>query len=121
MRKKDGTLRNVSRFESGSGTILAFAAVTLAISIFCLSQVLAFNLMQHRRLQAAVDAMAIGAADALRGLNTGYPCPTAAEIGQINGVGLDTCRIVGFEVLISAHLEGVGIVLSAEALAGPSY
>lgn len=107
--------------QQGSGTLLALAAVALAISLFSLSQVVAHNLISQRRLQATVDSMAIGAVDALRGLNTGFPCPTAAEIGLKNGVGLDTCRIVNFEVFISAHSKGVGIVLSANALAGPSY
>ena len=117
MRSKDGT---VNRSARGSGTVLALSAVALALSLFSLSQLVAFNLIAQRRLQATVNAMAIGAADALRGLNTGFPCPTAGEIGLIRGVELDRCRIVGFEVFISAHSEGVGIVLSASALAGPS-
>lgn len=112
--------------QSGSGTVLAFGAVALATSVFCVSQLLAFNLIQHRRLQVATDAMAIAAADSLRGLNSGFPCPTAAQIGLLEGVRLDTCRIVGFEVFISAHLEGAhlyeaGLVLRASARAGPSY
>lgn len=114
-------MKFLSSPERGSGTILALAAVSMAICLFSLSQVVAFNLIAQRRLQATVDAMAIGATDALRGLNTGFPCPTAGQIALINGVGLDTCRIVGFEVFISAHSKGVGIVLSANALAGPSY
>jgi secretion/DNA translocation related TadE-like protein len=121
MRPKDGALKTQALQDHGSGTILALAAVSMAICLFSLSQLVAFNLIAERRLQVTVDAMAIGAADALRGLNTGFPCPTAGEIGLLNGVGLDTCRIVGFEVFISAHLQGVGIVLSANALAGPSY
>lgn len=121
MRAKDGSVKNSAAGDAGSGTILSFAAIALAISVFLLSQTLAFNLIQHRRLEATVDSMAIGAADALRGLNTGFPCPTATQIGLINGVRLDTCRIVGFEAFISAHLQGVGVVLSAQALAGPSY
>lgn len=111
----------IRKSEQGSGTILALAAISMAICLFGLSQALAFNLIAHRRLQVATDAMAIGAADALRGLNTGYPCPTAGQIAQISTVRLDTCRIVGFEVFISAHSQGVGIVLSANALSGPSY
>lgn len=117
MCSKDGAVKHSER---GSGTVLALSAVALAISLFSLSQLVAFNLIAQRRLQATVDAMAIGAADALRGLNTGFPCPTAGEIGLIRGAELDTCRIVGFEVFISAHSKGVGIVLSASALAGPS-
>jgi secretion/DNA translocation related TadE-like protein len=117
VRSKDGPL---SWAERGSGTVLSLSVVALALSLLSLSQILAVNLISQRRLQAAVDTMAIGAADALRGLNTGFPCPTAGEIGLIKGVELDTCRIVGFEVFISAHSKGVGIVLSASALAGPS-
>ena len=113
-------VRALNNSERGSGTIMALSAVTVAISLFSLTQVVAYNLIAQRRLQSTVDAMAIGATDALRGLNTGFPCPTAGEIGLIKGVELDTCRIVGFEVFISAHSEGVGIVLSASALAGPS-
>jgi len=108
------------RNQNGSGTVLALASISLALSLFSLSQLVAYNLISQSRLQATVDAMAIGATDALRGLNTGFPCPTAGEIGLIRGVELDTCRIVGFEVFISAHSQGVGIVLSASALAGPS-
>lgn len=124
MCQKDGFVSfwfTSAKDSSGSGTILALAAVSMSICLFGLSQLVAFNLIAQRRLQVTVDAMAIGAADALRGLNTGFPCPTAGEIGLLNGAGLDTCRIVGFEVFISAHLQGVGIVLSANALAGPSY
>lgn len=109
------------RNSRGSGTVLALGAVAMSITLFGLSQLLAFNLLQHARVQNAANAMALGAADALRGLNSGFPCQTAHEIAHINGVNLDTCRIVGFEVFISAHSKGVGVVLSANALAGPSY
>ena len=107
--------------QRGSGTVLALGAVALSIALFGLSQTVAFNILQHARLQSATDAMAIAAADALRGLNSGFPCQTAHELAHINGVNLDTCRIVGFEVFISAHSKGVGVDLSANALAGPSY
>jgi len=107
--------------QRGSGTVLALAAVALALSVFSIGQVLAQNLLLQQRVQVVTETMALAAADALRGLNSGFPCPTAAQIGQISSVELDRCRIVGFEVFISAHAQGVGIVLSARALAGPSY
>ncbi|CAB4560259.1 unannotated protein [freshwater metagenome] len=106
--------------ERGSGTILALAMVSLAICLFSLSQIVALNLISQQRLQGVVDGMAVAAADSLRGLNTGFPCPTAGQLGLNAGVELDTCRIVESEVFISAHSKGVGIVLSANALAGPS-
>jgi secretion/DNA translocation related TadE-like protein len=107
--------------DRGSGTVLALAAVALAISLFGLGQVIAQNMLLQQRVQLVTETMALGAADALRGLNSGFPCPVASHIGQISSVELDRCRIVGFEVFISAHAQGVGIVLSASALAGPSY
>jgi secretion/DNA translocation related TadE-like protein len=107
--------------QRGSGTVLALAAVALALSVFSIGQVLAQNLLLQQRVQVVTETMALAAADALRGLNSGFPCPTATQIGQISSVELDRCRIVGFEVFISAHAQGVGIVLSASALAGPSY
>lgn len=107
--------------DRGSGTVLALAAVAMAISVLGVSQVIAQNLLIQQRVQVVTETMALAAADALRGLNSGFPCPVAAQIGQISSVELDRCRIVGFEVFISAHAQGVGIVLSASALAGPSY
>lgn len=107
--------------DRGSGTILALAMVALAVSVLGLSQIIAQNLLLQQRTQVVTEAMALAAADSLRGLNSGFPCPVAAQIGQISSVVLDRCRIVGFEVFISAHAQGVGIVLSASALAGPSY
>lgn len=107
--------------DRGSGTVLALAAVGLAVSVFGVGQVIAQNMLLQQRVQVVTQSMALAAADALRGLNSGFPCPVAAQIGQISSVELDRCRIVGFEVFISAHAQGVGMILSASALAGPSY
>ena len=78
VRSKGGALKFGER---GSGTILALAMVSLAICLFSLSQIVALNLISQQRLQGIVDAMAVAAADSLRGLNTGFPCPTAGQIG----------------------------------------
>lgn len=107
--------------ERGSGTVMALGFVSLSICLFGLSQIVSVNLISQQRLQATVDAMAVAAADSLRGLNTGFPCPTASQLGLNVGVRLDTCRIVDSEVFISAYSLGVGIVLNAKALAGPSF
>jgi len=107
--------------ERGSGTVMALAVVSLSICMFSISQLISVNLISQQRLQATVDAMAVAAADSLRGLNTGFPCPTASQLGLNAGVRLDRCRIVDSEVFISAHSLGVGIVLSAKASAGPSF
>ena len=112
---------NLYRGESGSGTILAVAVIGLSLATFGISQAIAMNLLTEARLVATAEAAALSADDALRGLITGYPCEIAQEIASTNMAFLDECRIVGLEVMISAHLDGLGIVLTAKARAGPSY
>lgn len=109
------------RNERGSGTILALATVFTLTALFAGLQIVAQNVLNQHRLQAATEAMAIAATDALRGLTTGFPCVEANEIALKNMAIVDECRIVGLEVMISAHLDGLGIVLTAKARAGPSY
>ncbi|WP_172956835.1 Rv3654c family TadE-like protein [Rhodoluna limnophila] len=109
------------RTDRGSGTILALAAVVASTALFGGMQIFAHNVLNQHRLQAATEAMALAATDSLRGLTTGFPCVEANEIALKNMAIVDECRIVGLEVMISAHLDGLGIVLTAKARAGPSY
>ncbi|MEY4993958.1 MAG: hypothetical protein RIS82_1080 [Actinomycetota bacterium] len=107
--------------DRGSGTILALAVIGVISALFAGLQVVALNALNQHRLQAITEAMALAATDSLRGLNTGFPCAEANQIANKNMVIVDECRIVGLEVMISAHSDGLGIVLTAKARAGPSY
>jgi hypothetical protein len=78
------------------------------------------HLLANTRLQAATEAIALAATDALRGVSSGYPCIVAKDIAVNNRLVLDRCRIVGFEVFIETSLELTGIVHKAKARAGPS-
>lgn len=107
--------------DSGSGTILALAVITATVATFVALQMVAINAVNQHRLQAATEAMALAATDSLRGLSTGFPCAVVNQIADKNMAIIDECRIVGLEVMISAHQDGLGIVLTAKARAGPSF
>jgi hypothetical protein len=53
--------------DRGSGTVLALAAVAMAISVFGVSQIIAQNLLIQQRVQVVTETMALAAADALQG------------------------------------------------------
>ena len=113
-------LRSYIKGEKGSGTILALGIIALSVSALVLTQTVASSLLAEARLSAIADSIAISADDALRGLDTGYPCEIARSIASENMVILDECRIVGFEAFVKLHVESMGIVLNASARAGPS-
>jgi secretion/DNA translocation related TadE-like protein len=112
--------RRVLGGQSGSGTILALAIVLLSVACLGVSQLAAIQLVSQVRLNAAADAAALAADDALRGLTTGFPCEIARSIARENMANLDECRIVGFEAFVNLRLQSMGIVLNASARAGPS-
>lgn len=116
-----GKISSGLKSEKGSGTVLALAVVSLAVSLLILSQALAFNLLSNLRLQATADSIAVASADSLRGLSLGFPCEVAEQMSVANMANLDECRIVGVEVFITVHSDAVGIVLIAKARAGPSF
>lgn len=77
------------------------------------------RLFQAQKLQAQADQIALAAADSVRGLTTGFPCPEAARIAHIYMVWLDSCRIVGFESFIRLSENVGGMTLEATSRAGP--
>ncbi|MFM2022814.1 MAG: hypothetical protein RIR89_206 [Actinomycetota bacterium] len=87
--------------------ILSFLvmAVALAIDIS----------RQQSRIQMISDLAALAAADSRIGIIAGYPCPNAREIALANGANLDSCRIVGGVVSVSAGKNYLGLNLSASA------
>lgn len=106
--------------DSGSATILAVSLMLFSIGAFAATQVLAIGLISQRRVEALADEIAIAADDSLRGLATGIPCDVARQLAGLNMAFIDECRIVGFEAFVKVHIQSMGIVLSADAKAGPS-
>lgn len=105
--------------DTGAGTILAFAVIFLVLGIFSAGSIFSLHLLVNSRIQATTEAIALAAADALRGVSTGYPCIVAKDIAANSQLVLDRCRIVGFEVFIETSSETAGIVHTARARAGP--
>ena len=106
--------------DHGSATILAVSLMFFSICAFAATQVLAIVLISQRRVEVLADQIAIAADDSLRGLSTGIPCDVARHLAGQNMAFLDECRIVGFEAFVKVHIQSMGIVLSADAKAGPS-
>ena len=106
--------------ETGSGTILAIALITASIGVFALTQSIIRTEIEHHRLNVRVEAIALAAADSLRGLATGYPCEVAGKMAQRLEISLDKCRVEAFEVEVESHKEVLGIRLFSKARAGAS-
>jgi secretion/DNA translocation related TadE-like protein len=104
--------------EHGAGVVMVLGMIGAAIALFICSVSLANLTWVQLKLQQTAETAAIDSANALRGLSTGYPCEVAEQISTENMANLESCRIVGFGVLIQVRSEALGIVLSAKALAG---
>ena len=104
--------------ESGSGTILGLAIVIalLELSVACSLAIASARSEQH--LAIAAQAGALAAADALNGFATGFPCEAARAVIEQNRSKLAECRIVRFEVFVSAQDKVLGMVHFASARAG---
>jgi len=115
VRKSSRSLEN----DTGAGTILAFGLIIVILGIFSAGSFFSAQLLVNTRLQATTEAMALAAANALRGVSSGYPCIVAKDIATNSQLVLERCRIVGFEVFIETSFESFGIVHKARARAGP--
>ncbi len=106
--------------HSGAGTIMALAVVSATVGALTFGQIAAQQFYRQEQLQVVADQIALSATDAVRGLIIGYPCELAGQLAAENMVKLAECRIVGFEASISIQSNVMGIVLIANARAGPS-
>ena len=78
------------------------------------------NLVLELSPKDSTAAIALAAADSLRGLATGYPCEVAGKMAQRLEISLDKCRVEAFEVEVESHTEVLGIRLISKARAGAS-
>jgi len=104
--------------DAGAGTVLALGVISAILTLFIALAAVSQVFVASSQLQSSADTAALTAADALRGFTTGFPCEEAARISELNMAKLHRCRIVGFSVHVELRSEALGIVLSAEALAG---
>lgn len=108
-------MRNPDWLERGSAAslIVIFAGVISFLAI-AVGSALDFG-RQQARLQMITDLAALAGSDSRIGIIAGYPCPNAAELARVNGANLDSCRIVGGVVSVSAGMNYLGLALTASA------
>lgn len=105
--------QDCAELERGAGTILALAIVFIAITFAALALSIGVRMLENSRVSKQTDSIALAAADALRGVSTGYPCIVAKDMAEMNGLELRLCRIVGFEVLIeTSKNDPLGEIIS---------
>ena len=104
--------------EVGSGTILGVAIVIALLQVALACSFMVSSSRQEQHLAIAAESGALAAADALNGYTTGFPCEAAKAVIQKNRSKLAECRIVRFEVFVSAQDKVLGMVHFASARAG---
>ncbi len=110
---------NISiRGDAGSGTILGVAIVIALLQVALTLSLMVGAARQEQHLVIAAESGAMAAADALNGFTTGFPCEAAKAVIQKNRSKLAECRIVRFEVFVSAQDKVLGMVHFASARAG---
>ena len=101
----------------GSGTVLVLALLLSAVSFSGMVTFTGNLLVKQAQLQAETDSAAVAANQALRGLNSGFPCEVATRFLLQNISNLQTCIVVGEKTRVVATKQVGGIVLTAEAWA----
>jgi secretion/DNA translocation related TadE-like protein len=105
--------------ERGSGAVLTLAVIALlALLAFTLVAVGA-TLATRQRVIAAADAGALAAADTALGIHPGVPCEQAARVVAAHGATLEGCDVEGVVATVSASARVAGVLVTAQARAGP--
>jgi secretion/DNA translocation related TadE-like protein len=107
------------RHESGSGSVLALAVVAMLAVLTLAAVGVGAALAQRQRVIAAADAAALAAADTALGIHPGVPCEVAAEVVAAHGATLDGCAVEGVVATVSASARVAGVLVTAQARAGP--
>jgi secretion/DNA translocation related TadE-like protein len=104
--------------ETGSGTILGVGIVIALLELAIACSVAIGSARSEQQLAIAAESGALAASDALNGFSTGFPCEAAKAVIEQNRSKLAECRIVRFEVFVSAQDKVLGMVHFASATAG---
>jgi secretion/DNA translocation related TadE-like protein len=108
--------------ERGSGTVLAAGLGLVVITAMVMLLLLAQAAVMASRAAAAADLAALAAADALRGVSAGEPCPVAAAVAARHDARL-VCCVEGGDQSVEVRTElAAGAVLgvaAGHARAGP--
>jgi secretion/DNA translocation related TadE-like protein len=111
--------RRLVRAEHGSGGVLALAALAMLAVLAVAVTGVGAALAQRQRVIAAADAGALAAADTALGIHPGIPCEEAARVVEVHGVHLVACDVEGVVATITVSARVAGVLVTAEARAGP--
>ena len=103
--------------DTGAAGILAVATISVILGLVMALLGAAGEQQTQAKVAFAADQAALAAVDTLNGRFTGFPCEVARKVAEENMAKLDECRIVGFEVYVSAKLTRLGMVHFATARA----
>ena len=107
------------RAEHGSGGVLALAALAMLAALAVAVVGVGAALAQRQRVIAAADAGALAAADTALGIHPGVPCEAASQVVDVHGATLVACDVEGVVATVSASAMIAGVLVTAEARAGP--
>lgn len=107
------------RPEHGSGGVLALAALAMLAALAVAVAGVGAALAQRQRVIAAADAGALAAADTALGIHPGVPCEEAAQVVDAHGATLVACDVEGVVATVSVSAMIAGVLVMAEARAGP--
>ncbi|GHF14523.1 Rv3654c family TadE-like protein [Pseudolysinimonas yzui] len=105
--------------ERGSGGVLALAALAMLAVLTLAAVGVGAALAQRQRVIAAADAGALAAADTALGIHPGIPCEVAAQVVETSGAALVACELEGVVATITVSARVAGVLVTAEARAGP--
>jgi secretion/DNA translocation related TadE-like protein len=109
----------IVREERGSGGVLALAVVAMLAVLTVSAVAVGAALVQRQRVIAAADAGALAAADTALGIHPGIPCGVAAEVVEALEASLVACEVEGVVATVSASARIAGVIVTAQARAGP--
>lgn len=105
--------------ERGAGGVLALAIVAMLTVLTLAAVGVGAALVQRQRVIAAADAGALAAADTALGIHPGIPCEEAARVVAASEATLVACDVEGVVATISVSARIAGVLVTAEARAGP--
>ncbi|WP_309709489.1 Rv3654c family TadE-like protein [Pseudolysinimonas sp.] len=107
------------REERGSGGVLALALLAMLAVLTLAAVGVGAALAQRQRVIAAADAGALAAADTALGIHSGIPCEQAARVVDAHGATMVACEVEGVVATVSVSARVGGVLVTAEARAGP--
>lgn len=109
--------------ERGAASLFAVACLALLLLLGSALGVVTAMVRAHRVAQSAADLAALAAAAAAAAGQD--PCVAGAGVAAANGARLVSCRVEGFDAVVSVEVDGphwLGQLadLGGEARAGPA-